>query len=625
MTFLQPLAFFFFLLFIPVFLLYLLKQRRRRVQVSSLLFWEKILREEHRTTSLTRLRKLLSLLLQLLFISLVTFAIARPLFSENMTGARRIVILLDVSASMSVREAAGTRFELAREAALDVARGMSIGDSAMIVAVGSGPDVVLPFSDNRKEVTEALGSILPTHAATDFGSAFELLSDLPPDARQTYVYVVSDGAFETVEVPANDDLSLAFIGIGDERDNVGITQFQARALPASPRDFEILFEVFNGTDEDQVIPYEVRVNDTLIAASEVRLGSGEQTTQTLRQFSVEGGGIEVTVDYADAFPLDNTAYGILPAVNPIQIALVTEGNLFLETVLATDEEVQLELFTLSEFEAYPEPSRWSGENTVVIFDSAIPSVEMRPRNAVYVGAWPGDLIEVSDEQVQDPMITDWDKEHPINRHLHLTNITIQHAKKMNAPDEFDVLIRSFDDPLVVYGPTPSGKAVLMAFALTSSDFPLRVAFPILMANSVRFMTRGENADWTPTPLGSFVSHERLVERLGIGEQSDTLFVRVPGEDEAAAINDSEWLSVDEVGVYTTVLEGEERPVIVANLVNSAESRIAPSDELPIDSDTAVPVLEDGLRLGGQPWVMLTLLALTLICVEWFLFHRRLVE
>ena len=119
MTFAAPLALAFFALFIPVVLLYLLKQRRRRMEVSTLMFWEKILRDEQTVTSMSKLKKLLSLLLQLLFITLLALAIARPLLSGKLTGARRIVLLLDTSASMLVQEGRQTRFEMARQIAHD--------------------------------------------------------------------------------------------------------------------------------------------------------------------------------------------------------------------------------------------------------------------------------------------------------------------------------------------------------------------------------------------------------------------------------------------------------------------------------------------------------------------------
>src|SRR6058998_475562 len=131
MTFAQPLFLLGFALFAPVILLYLLKQRRRRVEVSTLMFWDRILRDEQTVTSLTRLKKLLSLLMQLLFLALITLAASRPSLSGKMTGARRIVLFLDNSASMLVQEGSQTRFDLARDKAHRVVRGMSIGDSLM--------------------------------------------------------------------------------------------------------------------------------------------------------------------------------------------------------------------------------------------------------------------------------------------------------------------------------------------------------------------------------------------------------------------------------------------------------------------------------------------------------------
>src|SRR5436190_15431739 len=121
MSFASPMALLFLGLFVPVILLYLLKQRRRPVEVSTLLFWDKILRDEQTVTALTRLKKLLSLLLQLLFITLLTLAASRLSFSGKLSG-RRIVLLLDTSASMLVREGSQTRFELARQKAHGVVR-----------------------------------------------------------------------------------------------------------------------------------------------------------------------------------------------------------------------------------------------------------------------------------------------------------------------------------------------------------------------------------------------------------------------------------------------------------------------------------------------------------------------
>ena len=155
-------------LFLPVIALYLLKQRRRRMQVATLMFWDKILRDEQTVTSLARLKKLLSLLLQLLFITLLTLALARPLLSGDLTATRRLVVFVDTSASMLVKEGEGTRFELARQKALDLVKGLAQGDTMMLVTVDQATEVILPFTNRKRDLEDAINSLEARHHATDF-------------------------------------------------------------------------------------------------------------------------------------------------------------------------------------------------------------------------------------------------------------------------------------------------------------------------------------------------------------------------------------------------------------------------------------------------------------------------
>ena len=632
MGFAQPLALYFFLLFIPVILLYLLKQRRRRVQVSTLMFWDQILRDEQSVTSLTRLRKLLSLLLQLLFITLLALALARPMFTKDMLGARRIVVLLDASASMHVQEEDGTRFESATRLARDVIRGMSLGDTAMLVAVSAEPDVVMPFTNSRKGLLDALDAVEASHASTNFGAALELLHDLPPDERETYVYVITDGAFDPVAFSPPEKTKFAYLPVGAATDNVGITAYQIRPLPGSPRDFEILFETTNESDEERRVPYEVRIGDVLADAGELTLGPRAHAIRTLRQYSNEGGVVEVFVDSVDAFPLDNRAYAVLPAPNPIQVVLVTEGNLFLETVLATDEEVVLEVLTAEEYAAHGASSEHAHDVDVTIFDRNAPEI-VPEGHAIYIGAWPEALAPAATGTIEKPLITEWKRDHPINRHLHLRNVSIDRALDFGETAGFQVLMKSFDNPLVLLKDEGDRKTLVLTFDTNSSDLPLRVAFPILMANAVRHMVDDNSGEaWqTPAVGGLFALSD--VQRYDLEDDpSDTYRVRKPGSNEISTIDAASLLPIDRVGIYRLAPDTPEEglptegvALFAANMNHARESNIRPSDELPIAGDVALPVIENGFRLGSEPWRILAVLALVLIMVEWVLYHRRLVE
>lgn len=630
MGFAQPLALAFFALFIPIILLYLLKQRRRRVQVSTLLFWDQILRDEHRVTSLTRLRKLLSLLLQLLFVTLLTLALARPVLSKNVLGARRIVVLLDTSASMTAMEAGGTRFARAKALARDVIRGMSPGDTLMLAAVSNGADVVAPFTNSRRELLDALDAVEAGHAETDFGGAMDLLKRLPSDERETHVYVITDGAFEPVPFEGPPErLRFAYLRVGEARDNVGITAFELRPLPASPRDFELLFEAVNETDQERRVPYEVRVDGSLIDAGEIVLAARGRATRSISQFTRTGGEAELFLDVDDAFPLDNRAYAVLPTFRPVEVTLVTEGNLFLENALLTDDGVRLRTLTPVLYEGTPAEAPEMQAGAVKLFDRWAPAAGPAG-DCIFIGAWPAEVAPSSEGTLERPLITQWDREHPVNRHLQWTNITIESAKKLPNILGFEPIVRSFDDPLVLFEEGPGRQTMVVAFDTASTDLPLRIAFPLLIANTVRYMAQSdEGGPWESARIGSHLTAAD-VDRYGsraAGERVKWTRVLRPGEPAAPEGGMAGGLiAVDRAGVYRLVTEdGKLVPAFAANLSSRRESRIAPSETLPIASDAPLPEITEGFRLGLAPWFVLTLAALGLIVTEWVLFHRRVVE
>jgi len=621
MSFGTPLALLFLLLGIPVILLYLLKQRRRRVQVSSLLFWDQVLRDEQTVASFTKLRRLRSLLLHLLILSLIAFALSRPIFGVDALSARRVVLLLDTSASMTVQEEEATRFDTALDLARDVIGGMSFGDTMMLVSVNETAEVIAPFTDSRNELLEHIDAIEVSHAASRFEHAWKLIENLPPDERPTEVYVVSDGAYEAAEVDVPEKTKFAYLSVGSESANAGITAFEVRPLPALPQEFELLAECTNETDDDITAPYTLTVGERLVDAGEVSIPAGGQERKSLRQLSTEGGAVVLTLEYEDAFPLDNAAYAVLPAVIPIPVTLVTEANLFLESALATDDGLALEMQFPSTYDAASDAA------IVTIFDRCPPE-SMPQGNAIFIGTWPSNAGIATDGNLEEPIITEWDRDHPINRHLNLTNVSIESAFRAQADESWTPLIESFGDPLALYRETATGRALVVPFDTVSSNLPLRVAFPILLANAVREMAESNrNETWQSRTIGEVLTRDEIDTLSDIEEPIGV--VLGPGEsipEESDAEDVAGLVNVFNAGVYRAALaSGETAPLFAANLANRAESRIAPSDELPVITDEPVPLIENGLRLGSEPWILLASCAAALLLAEWFLFHRRWVE
>ena len=126
MSFALPIAFTLAALAVPIVALYILKVRLRRVPVSTNLFWRQIYEEKPPRSIWQHFRHLLSLLLQLLLLMLMVLAIADPCFSWQLLKSRRLVVVIDNSASMRATDVAPSRLDAAKAAASQIIDGMRI-------------------------------------------------------------------------------------------------------------------------------------------------------------------------------------------------------------------------------------------------------------------------------------------------------------------------------------------------------------------------------------------------------------------------------------------------------------------------------------------------------------------
>src|SRR5436853_2714446 len=117
MSLANPTALLWLLLVIPVVVFYILKIRLKRVPVSTVIFWRQIFDEKKPRSLWQRLRHLVSLLVQLLLLALLVSALTEPFLASEARNARRIILVIDNSASMSAADVAPNRLAKAKEEA----------------------------------------------------------------------------------------------------------------------------------------------------------------------------------------------------------------------------------------------------------------------------------------------------------------------------------------------------------------------------------------------------------------------------------------------------------------------------------------------------------------------------
>ena len=107
MSFFRPAAWWWATLAIVIALVYLWHFGRKQQPVATFFLWQRALA---RRPAWFRLRFWLSLATQLLIVLLLVAALAEPYWTELVAGRRNIVLVLDVSASMSATDVKPTRF-----------------------------------------------------------------------------------------------------------------------------------------------------------------------------------------------------------------------------------------------------------------------------------------------------------------------------------------------------------------------------------------------------------------------------------------------------------------------------------------------------------------------------------
>ena len=421
MSLLTPAALWLFALSIPLVLLYFIRVRRREHKVSSLLLWRAAPRYEGSSSYFQRMQRDPLLLLQLLALLLLALALARPAVTVMGETERKLVVVLDTSASMKARDISPSRFDEAKTRAVALVEGLLEGTQVMVIEAGIQPRVIAPMGNDRRRAVDAIEAAvardLPNRLVDALRTARALLGEDP----RAEIHVFTDGAFSLP--PDNDDPRIRWVGIGRSDDNVGITHLTVRKTYQRAGGYEALLSVANVSSKPRDLAFSVKVDDRTIAERELRLGP--QLHRTLILPFKNNGTARVTgrLRVTDDLDSDNVAYAIVPPPNKMLVTLVSEGNLFLEKVLRADPEIALEVRRPAQY------SGGMGNADVVILDSVTPA-KVGPGRYVFVNTVPPDVPVDILGTAEKPVVTDWDRAHPVMRHIDFSKVAIESALRI---------------------------------------------------------------------------------------------------------------------------------------------------------------------------------------------------
>src|SRR5215475_9728917 len=193
MSFLSPLALLVGALSVPLVLLYFLKVRRREATVPSLLLWDPSRRDREASTFFQRLQRDPLLVLQLLALVALALALARPVVTVTGEGARKVVVVMDTSASMKARDVSPSRFEAARAEALAFVRRQGEGAEIMVIEAGVQPHVAAALGRDRDRALAAIRAARPRDLPQRLSEALRTARALVGADPRAEIHVFTDG------------------------------------------------------------------------------------------------------------------------------------------------------------------------------------------------------------------------------------------------------------------------------------------------------------------------------------------------------------------------------------------------------------------------------------------------
>lgn len=679
-----------------ILLLYFLKLRRRPVQVPSTLLWRRSLEDLHVNSLFQRLRRNLLLFLQLLFVAALLLALLGPRVKGTTGLGQRFILAIDNSASMSATDVSPNRLEKARQEALKVIDQMGADDLAMVLTFNDKAQVFASYTANKQLLRDRVRAIQPSESTTSLRDALVVAaglanpaSDLAArnmpqgtvltgDDQTTRVYVFTDGGFADVEEFSLGKLQPEFViiaagsaSIGEEppadspkdaektgesarsgartppSDNVAILALQTARNDERPDQFQVFGRVHNFRGEPveteaRLYRHESSRPDdagTLIDAIALKLAP--QSDQAFK-FDLPDSGrerLEVRIDAADALALDNRAFTTVGIPRKAQVLFVSRGDRYLAGTLKTPAVAQL----ADVVEITPEDAGSSevlrdvnsGRYDLVIYDRFQPQAPPAA-NALYFGAVPPGPAFQKTNEVEGPVILDWDISHPLMQYIRdLRLVRIVRATMVEPPPGSSDLISSNHGPLAFVTPRQGFSDAVVTFGLFSTpaeegkdpelntDWPIRFySFPLFIFNALRVLgnareTGGEEVHLPGRPVVLRAdSIQEKIEIAGPGLNRPQTLSRTP--QGTFVFNDA-----DRAGIYQARWgKDDDGTDFAVNLFDARESNLAPRGKGIQIGNVEVAQVKRKAPARLEYWWPIAWVALGLVLFEWYVYNKR---
>ncbi len=255
---------------------------------------------------------------------------------------------------------------------------------------------------------------------------------------------------------------------------------------------------------------------------------------------------------------------------------------------------------------------------------------MPQADTLFIGRLPPEgWAAAGDGKAQAPQIIDVESTHPLMHLIDLGNVRFAEGTILKPPEGATTLMTADAGPLLAIAPRGAFEDAVLGVEIVgvdaagkrfaNTDWPLRVSFPVFVLNTLNYF-----GDASASGGSTTLQPGETMALRGVGS-SGRLTVRTPSGKsvtlEGQAGSSLHFGDTDQTGIYTVEESGQPARYFAVNLFDAAESQIEPRAAVEIGYDK---VLGQASWEGGRVelWKPLLLAVLCVLCLEWYIYNRR---
>ena len=588
--------------------LWLFRRQAKRVPVSTLLFFKSLAREHQESAWLRRLKKWLSLLLTLLVLIFAILALSRPSSDLSADSPGAVVIVVDHSASMAAKDSQGrTRLDEAKRLVKDRIRSLPDQVVLSLISFDARPQVLLSRSRNRRECLRLLDELKPVPIEGKTEAALNVAKRLADLESRSRIWLAADSSIEEAAV---DSIPVALT----EPLNVGITGFQIRQSPLARDRYEAFVKVSAAASNPAktTSTLEITLAGRIAQLRELELAPGESSALILPLEALRGQRLEMRLKTAgDCFGWDDGLAAPLPKTKPLNVAWFAEKP---------DPFTELALSSLIEAGRIDmkkgDPAAWPPKELpdVYVFENWLPQEwpTDRPVIALTPLTSAGPLRTRVMRGVPHDSVRAVQPDHPVLFRASSSRIAVTQTTVLDLPASLEPLWIAGTEPVLAAGEFNGQRLVVTAFSPAQSEqLALLPSFPLILGNALYWCAENSDAlaDMRTLHTGEMLHASSLVQwHAWDGDR----FIEI-SDDPAHGL-----LALQRIGTW----ESGQRSGVCA-LISDAETDLPKrSNDVALSTPPAAPLITAS---AFSTWPKrLVWLALALLLLESFLFHRKAV-